>query len=68
MNSEELARYIEANDGIAKPWLLMQLRIKKLQDERGTISQEEYTSRLAQMHDELMGLGHWWEGIEDEVF
>jgi hypothetical protein len=68
MNSDDLARYIEAKEGFSKPWLLMQLRIKKLQDERPFISQQEYISRLAELHDELMRLGRWWEGIEDEVF
>jgi hypothetical protein len=68
MDSRDLARYIEANDGLAKPWLLMQLRISKLQEERANLEPEEYTARLAEMHDELMRLGRWWEGREKEVF
>ncbi|MBD2484255.1 hypothetical protein [Planktothrix sp. FACHB-1365] len=68
MNSQELARYIESTDSISKPWLLMQLRLKKLQERRAEISHEEYIQELAQLHEELMNLGEWWLGIEDEVF
>jgi hypothetical protein len=34
MDSEKLARYIEATNGISKPWLLTQLRLKKLQESK----------------------------------
>ncbi|MBE9145555.1 hypothetical protein [Planktothrix mougeotii] len=68
MNSQELARYIESTDSISKPWLLVQLRLKKLQERRSEISHEEYIQELAQLHEELMNLGEWWLGIEDEVF
>ena len=68
MDSQELAQYIEAKNSISKPWLLIQLRLKKLQERRAEISQEEYNQELAQLHQELMNLGEWWVGIEDEVF
>jgi hypothetical protein len=68
MDSQDLARFIEQTDGISKPWLLMQLRLKKLEEERSTLTQEEYTARLAEMHDDVMRIGRWWEGIEDQVF
>ncbi len=68
MNSEELARYIEATDGISKPWLLIQLRLKKLEERRHSISSQEYEEELAELHKQLMNLGEWWRGIEDEVF
>lgn len=68
MDSEELAKYIEATDGISKPWLLMQLRLKKLQERRSTLSNQEYLQELEQLHQELMNLGEWWRGREDEVF
>lgn len=68
MNSQELARYIESTNSISKPWLLVQLRLKKLQERRAEISHEEYIQELAQLHEELMNLGEWWLGIEDEVF
>ncbi|MBW4619116.1 MAG: hypothetical protein KME17_07125 [Cyanosarcina radialis HA8281-LM2] len=68
MNSEDLAKYIEATDSISKPWLLVQLRLKKLQERRATISAEEYERELADLHQDLMKLGEWWRGIEAEVF
>lgn len=68
MNSEELAKYIEATDGISKPWLLTQLRLKKLQEQRDSLSPEAYEQELADIHQALMNLGEWWVGIEDEVF
>jgi hypothetical protein len=68
MNSKDLAQYIEATDGISKPWLLVQLRLKKLQERRSEISTEEYLKELTELHQDLMNLGEWWVGIEDEVF
>jgi len=68
MDSTQLARYIEETDGISKPWLLLQLRLKKLQERRDTISQEEYMREIAELHTALMSLGEWWVGIEKEVF
>jgi hypothetical protein len=68
MNSDELARYIETTDGISKPWLLTQLRLKKLQERRADLTPEDYEKELAEIHQALMGLGEWWVGIEDEVF
>ncbi|AUT00630.1 MULTISPECIES: hypothetical protein [Nostocales] len=68
MNSQELARYMEATDSIAKPWLLVQLRLKKLQERKDLISEDEYANELADIHQDLMNLGEWWRGIEEEVF
>jgi hypothetical protein len=68
MNSKELAQYLEATDSISKPWLLVQLRLKKLQERRSTISPEEYAKELADIYQDLMNLGEWWRGREDEVF
>ena len=68
MDSHEIAQYIEATNGIAKPWLLLQLRLKKLQERRETMPPEEYADELADIHQALMNLGEWWLGIEDEVF
>ena len=68
MNSEEIAHYIEATDSISKPWLLVQLRLKKLQERRSMLSPDEYTTELADIHKDLMNLGEWWRGIEDKVF
>lgn len=68
MNSKDLAQYLEATDSISKPWLLVQLRLKKLQERRATLNPEEYAKELADIHQDLMNLGEWWVGIEDEVF
>lgn len=68
MNSEELAHYIEATNSISKPWLLIQLRLKKLQERSHTLDPDEYSRELADIHQDLMNLGEWWIGIEDEVF
>lgn len=68
MDSEDLARYIEATDGISKPWLLTQLRLKKLQERRHTLTPEEYERAISDLHEDLMKLGEWWVGREDEVF
>lgn len=68
MDSKDLARYIEATGSISKPWVLVQLRLKKLQERSHTMSAEEYEKELADIHGDLMNLGEWWRGIEDEVF
>jgi hypothetical protein len=68
MDSQDLARYIEANDGITKPWLLVQLRLAKLKERRSRMSAEAYDRELAELHQDLMHLGQWWQGQEDQVF
>lgn len=68
MDSKDLAQYIEATDSIAKPWLMVQLRLKKLQELREALSENEYADTLADIHQDLMNLGEWWRGREDEVF
>ncbi len=68
LSSDALARYIERTDGIAKPWLLVQLRLRKLQERQESLSEAEYIRELADIHQDLMKLGEWWIGIEDEVF
>ena len=68
MNSKELAQYMELTNGISKPWLLVQLRLKKLQESRASISENDYADNLADIHKDLMNLGEWWRGIEDQVF
>ncbi|BAQ65634.1 hypothetical protein [Geminocystis sp. NIES-3709] len=68
MNSEDLAKYIENTNGISKPWLLVQLRLKKLQENKPFLSPEEYLIQLADIHQDAMNLGEWWIGREKEVF
>jgi hypothetical protein len=68
MNSDELARYIEQTDGLAKPWLLVQLRMQKLREMKADLTPGEYETRLADLHQDLMQMGAWWKGREAEVF
>jgi hypothetical protein len=68
MDSSQLARYIEETDSISKPWLLLQLQLKKLQERRATMDPSEYLRELAELHDALMRMGEWWKGIENEAF
>ena len=68
MDSQDLAKYIEATDGVSKPWLLVQLRLKKLQERRSTISPQEYLREIEDIHQDLMKLGEWWRGREKEAF
>ncbi|WP_414543158.1 hypothetical protein [Nostoc sp. CCY0012] len=68
MDSTELAQYLESTNSITKPWLLVQLRLKKLQERQANISEDTYANELADIHQDLMNLGEWWRGIEEEVF
>ncbi|NJK39787.1 MAG: hypothetical protein HC825_00955 [Oscillatoriales cyanobacterium RM1_1_9] len=68
MDSQDLGRYIEATAGYTKPWLLVQLRLKKLQERRSELSTPEYMAELADIQQDLLKLGEWWVGIEDEAF
>jgi hypothetical protein len=68
MDSDQLARYIEAINGISKPWLLVQLRLKKLQERRADLAPEEYEAELQDIYQDSVRLGEWWIGIEDQVF
>ncbi|MGB8700649.1 MAG: hypothetical protein WCD18_14630 [Thermosynechococcaceae cyanobacterium] len=68
MDSGQLARYIEETDGISKPWLLVQLRLKKLEERRHTLSDDEYMQEVQELYQASVDLGEWWVGIEDEVF
>lgn len=68
MDSRELAQFIEARDGISKPWLLVLLRLTKLQERKDTTPPDVYMKELGALHQELMGLGEWWVGREEELF
>ncbi|MEL6437721.1 MAG: hypothetical protein AAFQ80_00495 [Cyanobacteria bacterium J06621_8] len=68
MNSQELAQYIENTGGISKPWLLIQLRLKKLEERKSQMPSEAYIQELQDIQADLLKLGEWWKGIEDEVF
>lgn len=68
MDSDSLGKYITSTDGASKSWLLVQLRIAKLQERKSIIPAEEYLQELADIHKDLMNLGEWWVGQEEEVF
>lgn len=68
MNSQQLAQYLEATNSHFKPWLLVQLRLKKLEESKAQMSPNDYAEALADIHQDLMNLGEWWKGREDEVF
>jgi hypothetical protein len=68
LDSTQLARYIEDTDGISKPWLLIQLRLAKLSEQKSHIPSAEYAEALADIHQDLMNIGEWWVGREDEAF
>ena len=68
MNSDEIARYVEQTDSLAKPWLLIQWRLKKLQEQQAEMDSDQYLAELSALHQALMNLGEWWVGREDEVF
>jgi hypothetical protein len=68
MNSKDFAQYIEDTDGIGKSWLLVQLRLQKLAEAKPNLSSEEYIVRLEDIHRDMMNLGEWWLGVENEVF
>ncbi len=68
MDSKDLAKYIEDTGGISKPWLLLQLRLKKLEENKLNLSKKDYMSQLEDIHQDLMKIGEWWKGREGEVF
>ena len=68
MNSKDLANYIQQTGSISKPWVLAQLRLQKLAERRHTLTPEQYTTELADIHKDIINLGEWWIGQEDEVF
>jgi hypothetical protein len=68
MNSENLAQYIEDTDSIGKSWLLVQLRLKKLAEAKSSLSPEDYIIKLDDIYQDMMNLGEWWLGMEEEVF
>jgi hypothetical protein len=68
MDSRSLAQYIESTDGISKPWLLVLLRLQKLKEQKDTMPPADYMAQLTDLHQDMMNLGEWWVGMEDEVF
>ena len=67
-SAAELARYLESRGELSKPWMLQMLRLAKLKETRGSMSQEDYLCSIRQAHSDLMRLGEFWKGREAEVF
>ncbi|MDC0269692.1 hypothetical protein OAK57_03410 [Synechococcus sp. AH-551-N23] len=67
-SAAELARYLESRGELGKPWMLQMLRLAKLKETRGSMSQEDYMCSIRQAHSDLMRLGEFWKGREAEVF
>ncbi len=67
-SSEDLARYLEQRGELSKPWNLQMLRLKKLKESKDSMAPEEYISKVQEAHADLMRLGQFWKGREQEVF
>ena len=67
-SAAELARYLESRGELSKPLMLQMLRLAKLKETRGSMSQEDYMCSIRQAHSDLMRLGEFWKGREAEVF
>jgi hypothetical protein len=68
LSSAELARYLELRGELSKPWMLQLLRLTKLKESRETMDPQDYMERLQEAHADLMRLGEFWKGREQEVF
>jgi hypothetical protein len=64
-NSKDLAKYIESINGISKPWLLAQLRLKKLEENKPFLSPDEYLIQLQDIQQDVMNIGEWWLEIKN---
>jgi hypothetical protein len=67
-SSKDLARYLEARGELGKPWMWHLLRISKLREQKDSMSPEDYAQSVQEAHADLMRLGEFWKGREQEVF
>ena len=67
-SSAELARYLEQRGELSKPWMLQMLRLSKLKEARDQMTPETYLKSIQEAHADLMRLGEFWKGREEEVF
>ena len=67
-SSAELARYLEQRGELGKPWMLQMLRLSKLKEARDQMTPETYLRSIQEAHADLMRLGEFWKGREEEVF
>ena len=67
-SSEDLARYLEQRGELTKPWNLQMLRLKKLKESKESMDPQLYLEKVQEAHADLMRLGQFWKGREQEVF
>ena len=67
-SSEDLARYLEQRGELTKPWNLQMLRLKKLKEAKESMDPQLYLRKVQEAHSDLMRLGQFWKGREQEVF
>ena len=67
-SSDELARYLEQRGELTKPWNLQMLRLKKLKEVKDSMDPQLYLEKVQEAHADLMRLGQFWKGREQEVF
>ena len=67
-SSEDLARYLEQKGELTKPWNLQMLRLKKLKEAKPSMNPQVYLEKVQEAHADLMRLGQFWKGREQEVF
>ena len=67
-SSEDLARYLEQRGELTKPWNLQMLRLQKLKEAKDSMDPQLYLEKVQEAHADLMRLGQFWKGREQEVF
>jgi hypothetical protein len=66
--SEDLARYFEARGEMGKPWIWHLMRLAKIREAKESMDPQAYLSSVQEAHADLMRLGEFWKGREEEVF
>ena len=67
-SSDDPARYLEQRGELTKPWNLQILRLKKLKESKNSMDPQLYLEKVQEAHADLMRLGQFWKGREQEVF
>ena len=67
-SSDDLARYLEQRGELTKPWNLHMLRLKKLKEVKDSMDPQLYLEKVQEAHADLMRLGQFWKGREQELF
>ena len=67
-SSEDLALYLEQRGELSKPWNLQMLRLQKLKEAKESMDPQLYLEKVQEAHADLMRLGQFWKGREQEVF